>query len=536
MKDKWLFLKNTILRVNSQKNREKDTKNTVINEASFETAITATGYGKFNYLLLALSIPCGWASMMDTTSMSYVVPAAHCDLNLDLQERGMLNAITYIGMIVSACLWGFLADTLGRKKILVFGYLTDAIFVIIAGLAQTYGMLLTAKFFTGLIMTGPFAVLTTTVSEFHSAKYRAKIVMGLGVMYSVAQLIIPGLAWLVIPHRMDYDFFNGYLKLHSWNFFILICAVPSIICSIGHCFLPESPKFLMTVGRNEEALKILQTVYSCNTGMKPETYPVKSLIDEIKLNTGGKHGGMVTANRTKVQALGEGWQQIAPMFFPPHVLKLTLAAIIQSGFMLGANTVRLWLPQIFTIMNDYQALYPNTTASLCTMLGIVKPSANATSTECVVNNLSDSVYINAMAVAATCVVGYSITGAAINRLGKKPSTIFLSLLSGTTVISMYFAHNPPTTVTLAAISITAVGICCNIELTIVVDMFPTTLRAIAVSITLMIGRCGAIAGNLLFPYLLSLGCLPPFLLVGCVVIFCSFLMIFLPKTDMKAME
>lgn len=61
-------------------------------------------------------------------------------------------------------------------------------------------------------MTGPFAVLTTTVSEFHSAKYRAKIVMGLGVMYSVAQLIIPGLAWLVIPHRMDYDFFNGYLS------------------------------------------------------------------------------------------------------------------------------------------------------------------------------------------------------------------------------------------------------------------------------------------------------------------------------------
>lgn len=54
-------------------------------------------------------------------------------------------------MIVSACLWGFLADTLGRKKILVFGYLTDAIFVIIAGLAQTYGMLLTAKFFTGLM-------------------------------------------------------------------------------------------------------------------------------------------------------------------------------------------------------------------------------------------------------------------------------------------------------------------------------------------------------------------------------------------------
>lgn len=54
-------------------------------------------------------------------------------------------------MISSALGWGFLADTLGRKKILVIGYLVDAIFVIIAGLSQTYGMLLSAKFFTGMM-------------------------------------------------------------------------------------------------------------------------------------------------------------------------------------------------------------------------------------------------------------------------------------------------------------------------------------------------------------------------------------------------
>lgn len=59
--------------------------------------------------------------------------------------------IFFSGMITSALGWGFLADTLGRKQILIAGYLTDAIFVTLAGLAQTYEMLLIAKFFTGFM-------------------------------------------------------------------------------------------------------------------------------------------------------------------------------------------------------------------------------------------------------------------------------------------------------------------------------------------------------------------------------------------------
>ncbi|KAK9758796.1 hypothetical protein QE152_g706 [Popillia japonica] len=129
----------------------------------------------------------------------------------------------------------------------------------------------------------------------------------------------------------------------------------------------------MTTGRNDEALRTFKKVYSLNTGKHPDTFPIKSLIDEIKLNAGGKHGGVVTANRTKTQTLKEGWQQIAPMFFPPHPWKIILASAIQCGLMWGTNTIRLWLPQIFTAMNDYQLLHPNEIANFCTMLSIITP-------------------------------------------------------------------------------------------------------------------------------------------------------------------
>jgi hypothetical protein len=41
------------------------------------------------------------------------------------------------------------------------------------------------------------------------------------------------------------------------------------------CFFDESPKFLMSSGRRDEALRVFQRVYSTNTGNPPETYPVR---------------------------------------------------------------------------------------------------------------------------------------------------------------------------------------------------------------------------------------------------------------------
>lgn len=47
--------------------------------------------------------------------------------------------------------------------------------------------------------------------------------------------------------------------------------------------MPESPKFLMAMGRNEEALIIFRTVYRINTGKSEDSYPVDNTIDYLTL-------------------------------------------------------------------------------------------------------------------------------------------------------------------------------------------------------------------------------------------------------------
>jgi VNT family MFS transporter (synaptic vesicle glycoprotein 2) len=70
----------------------------IIAPADFETAVSATGFGKYNILLLLIVIPSGWATSIESSTMSFVFPTAQCDLDLSLDDKGLLNAITYLGI------------------------------------------------------------------------------------------------------------------------------------------------------------------------------------------------------------------------------------------------------------------------------------------------------------------------------------------------------------------------------------------------------------------------------------------------------
>lgn len=65
--------------------------------ADFETAISVAGFGRFNIFLLLVACPAAMASVVETAVVSYILPSAECDLNLDLIDKGILNAITYVG-------------------------------------------------------------------------------------------------------------------------------------------------------------------------------------------------------------------------------------------------------------------------------------------------------------------------------------------------------------------------------------------------------------------------------------------------------
>ncbi|KAJ8977734.1 hypothetical protein NQ317_019409 [Molorchus minor] len=192
--------------------------------ATFEKAVVATGFGKFNVLLILLTLPPSFSKLFETASMSYVLPIAQCDLNLSLSDKGMLNAITFAGMITSGFVWGYLCDVSGRKKVMVFGYLLDGLFVLMASLSQNFNMLLISKFFGGLIINGPHSASTSYLSEFHASQYRARVQIARGIIASFGNIALPVLAWLILPQDLNFTIYE-YIDVHSWNIFLFICSL-----------------------------------------------------------------------------------------------------------------------------------------------------------------------------------------------------------------------------------------------------------------------------------------------------------------------
>ncbi|CAH1105959.1 unnamed protein product [Psylliodes chrysocephalus] len=480
--------------------------------AKFEEAIAATGFGKYNYfLLMAVAVPC-INQLLCTVELSYVTPVAQCDLNLTLEDRGALNAITFAGMIASGFLWGYFCDALGRKKIVVYGYLCSGIFGLIAASSMNKTTLITAKFMLGLVMNGPFAATTSQITEFHSTKYRGLVSISRGIFFSIGNLIIPLMSWAILPRHWDFKIFN-YFEFHSWNVFLLMCTLSTFLSSLVYTFIPESPKFLMTAGRNDEALRIMQKVFSVNTGKPMEEFPIKALEEEVINNPTKK----VTVNKKLKQELKE----VVHIFHRPHITNLALVCFNVFTLVMSLNTLKLWLPGIFQSISDYTNVHNGTGASMCIMLGEMIPVNVSSTQECSVDRDNISVYINTFIVAFTRILAFGVSGTFLRLLGVKTMNIICCYISGILMLSIYLAYDELIVTILAAIGTSIGSVGENMLIMLTLEMFPTNLRTIAISIHFTLGRIGTLTGNIVFPYLMHLGCLPPFLFVGVFAMVCA---------------
>ncbi|KAK9879259.1 hypothetical protein WA026_004109 [Henosepilachna vigintioctopunctata] len=504
------------------------------NRATFEEAITATKFGTFNIILMLIVIPAGWSSVFENTTMSYVFPSAECDLDLSLEDKGMLNAIAYIGMMSSGFVWGYLCDSFGRRKLLFIGYFTDALLVMMSSLSQSFTFLIIAKFLGGMVINGPFAALTTYLTEVHCAKYRATVQMILGTVFSIAGVFLPLMANFILPADIHFTLFDS-LKIHPWNAFLLFAAFPPLLAGCGFFLLPESPKFLMTNGRNREALEVFKLIYSLNTGKPKDSYPITKLVNEKSANQFESLGLLADVKQSTKQKLADGFDGMKSLFVPPLVQKLVLTCTLQMFYMMSLNTLRLWIPQLFQAINDYEYYNNGTSAPLCTMLEVMKPKGINATKECVVNTNNSQVYMNVMIISATSVVGTMAAGYLINILGKKKMLFIIGIVSASNSYSLYFATNTNITLILSSIYITVTGVGMIIMLSVIVELFPTNLRTMTISLAMTVARFGAMLGNLLFPVLLKTGCAAPFFTMGSIVLSTSFLSLLLPNTDMIAL-
>lgn len=108
------------------------------------------GNGKLQQIVLWTTGFALLGVMIEGLNMAFVLPLAKCELDLSNAEQGAINAVTFIGVVLTSHFWGFLADTWGRRKVLIVSLGSGFIFSAISSFSVSSTMLLVARLFVGL--------------------------------------------------------------------------------------------------------------------------------------------------------------------------------------------------------------------------------------------------------------------------------------------------------------------------------------------------------------------------------------------------
>ena len=192
-------------------------------------------------------------------------------LDMSSTEVGLIATVYLVGQVVGALVFGRLSDQLGRKRLLIVTLLLYllgtglAAFTVNDGgwlwLAWFYG----TRFIAGMGIGGQYAAINSAIDEMMPSKYRGRVDIWINGSYW-AGAILGSFASLV--------FLNAFAPDVGWRLAFLLGPVLALVVIFVGRTLPESPRWLMTHGRVEEAEKELAKIEEIVRSTGQELEPV----------------------------------------------------------------------------------------------------------------------------------------------------------------------------------------------------------------------------------------------------------------------
>ncbi|WDA42933.1 sugar porter family MFS transporter [Erythrobacter sp. BLCC-B19] len=178
---------------------------------------------------------------------------------LDDAGLGFTVGSLLIGCAAGAFLAGRLADALGRKRVMVIAALLFLVGAIVQGETDSHTLFVIARFAGGMAVGAASVLSPLYISEVAPAKIRGRLTTVQQVM------IITGLtaAFLVnyFLAQAAGDSLGDVAGMPAWRWMYLAQAAPAAVFLVALLFIPESPRYLVNRGREDEARKVLTRLF-----------------------------------------------------------------------------------------------------------------------------------------------------------------------------------------------------------------------------------------------------------------------------------
>jgi putative MFS transporter len=376
---------------------------------------------------------------IDFQSTSFALPLIAKEFHLSLTEAGAIGSATNFGLLIGALVFSALSDRFGRKVIFQWVLFTYAFGTFLSAIAWNYQSLLVSRVVAGLGIGAEFPVAFALLAEYSPKRLRHVLVPIGALSYAVGWFFCALISTWLIP-------------AFGWRAIYWIGVTPALLIIYVRRFLPESVRYLLLRGRDEEAGQIVKDLAQ-RAGMTE-----LDLVPPAPVRIEEKPGIRVQLSS----------------------LRLMVGTIVAVGFLYFANNIQnvgfsTWLPSIFMQQGF---------------------------------TLTRSFKFTALILAVTP-IGQVFAMWLQDKLPRKWAVLLLAVLSSAffLVFGLSFEYKMAIGITVGAnvgYQFFSQGIIV-ILYTLGSELFPTSVRSVGIGIVTATGRIGSILGPFVLGIFLTFG-------------------------------
>ncbi|MGW1679624.1 MFS transporter [Saccharopolyspora sp. NPDC002376] len=212
-----------------------------------ETAFDDAPLNRFHIRITALTFAANYSDGYEIGIISIALPMIASSLGFGAVWVGLLGASALIGIFLGSTIVGWLADKIGRQRL----YTLDFILIAVASAAQFFVtdpvQLFILRLLIGIGIGADYALGPTLVAEFVPRKYRGGFLASLTVFWTVGYVTAFFLGNYFVSFGGD-----------SWRWLLASSCVPAIVVVLLRIGVPESPRWLLTQGRVDQARAVVR--------------------------------------------------------------------------------------------------------------------------------------------------------------------------------------------------------------------------------------------------------------------------------------
>ncbi|MGL4452839.1 MAG: sugar porter family MFS transporter [Sarcina sp.] len=253
----------------------------------------------------------------DTGIISGASPLIQKSLQLSVGQISFVTSAVLIGSCIGALSVGGLADKFGRKVLLFISSIFFIVGSVMSAVAPDFAVIVTARIILGLAVGAASALTPAYLAELAPKERR-------GSLETLFQLMIT--AGILLAYVANLGFLNHNIAgWADWRWMLISAVIPALALFIGSIVLPESPRYLVRVGKAQESHSVL-------IRLRPE-YSEGQIKDEF----------------TEIQKADKEVQKggVGELFRIARPALIAAVGIMLFQQLVGINSVIYYLPQVF---------------------------------------------------------------------------------------------------------------------------------------------------------------------------------------------